>query len=605
MTHFGTAVRIQQGTDSDWLTTGRYVGEMVNEWAGRSDIVAYVGERGGKEAGAPASFNPASAEVEVNTGVAFGFSTPTQVGDLRERVQQYEFPKATGAIFHEAMHAKFSTWDIPTASIHLTPNEFKAMHLLEESRIERLGAMHFPKNQVFLRSCALEIALADMTADSLTQMSSIRQAANLMGLTCARVDAGVLDDSDIDIVYPVIREVISAEQYEAFRDIWREFQTLHASQVERMYVLARAWEALIVEAQEEGGEQDGEGESEGTPGEGGEGEESKSAFAKAILDALAESAGATAIDSYDELSDQQTQEEYEQEVAEKMSKGEERTKARDKASIVFGGGVGPQEQTTTYSTLQEERSPKPDERTSAVRIAQALERAKYRDRDRVVSGSDVPPGRLRTRALVQGEALRARGLYGTEQPFKRVQHKHVDDPTLTVGVMVDISGSMGSAMQPLASAAWVLSEAVRRVQGRVAMVYYGSDVFATLKPGQHLEKVRVYSAPDGTEMFDEGFQALNGSLNLLDGTGARLLVVVSDGAYTVRQTEATRKWLKRCQQAGVAVLWIGAGRYGNNAQYLTRDSGAKFVLMGKSVTAVANDIGRACADALTAIGSRR
>jgi hypothetical protein len=137
------------------------------------------------------------------------------------------------------------------------------------------------------------------------------------------------------------------------------------------------------------------------------------------------------------------------------------------------------------------------------------------------------------------------------------------------------------------------------------MVYYGSDVFATLKPGQHLDKVRVYSAPDGTEKFDEGFQALDGSLNLLNGTGARLLVIVSDGAYTAKQSEATKKWLKRCQQAGVAVLWIGAGKYGSNGRFYTRDNGAKFVLMGKSVTAVANEIGKACADALTAIGSRR
>jgi len=315
MTHFGTSVKIKQDTDSQWLSVGSTIGEMVNDWSNRSDIIAYVSDTAGAEAGAPAAFNPASAEVEVNTRVAFGFVTPAQVGNLRARAQQFEFPKATGAIFHEAMHAKFSTWSLPTAFANLTPKEFEAMNLLEESRIERLGAMHFPNNQVFLRSCALEIVLADMSEESLSKMSSVRQAAHLMGLTCARVDAGILAEEDIDLIRPVIASVISEEKYDSFRSIWREFQTLHASQVERMYELARAWEALVLEAQEEGGEEDGEGEGtdgEGTPGEGkgeGKGEESKSksAFAKAILDALAESAEYTDVDSYDELADQQNQ----------------------------------------------------------------------------------------------------------------------------------------------------------------------------------------------------------------------------------------------------------------------------------------------------------
>ena len=84
-------------------------------------------------------------------------------------------------------------------------------------------------------------------------------------------------------------------------------------------------------------------------------------------------------------------------------------------------------------------------------------------------------------------------------------------------------------MQPMASVAWILSEATRRVQGRAAMVYYGNNVFPTLKPGQHLDRVKVYSAPDMTEKFDKAFKALNGGLNLLNGSGALLLVVVSDG----------------------------------------------------------------------------
>jgi hypothetical protein len=131
-----------------------------------------------------------------------------------------------------------------------------------------------------------------------------------------------------------------------------------------------------------------------------------------------------------------------------------------------------------------------------------MDKAKYRDRDATEISSVLPPGRLRTRSAVQAAAARSRGVLAPQEMWRRTVHKQTDDPTLSVGVMVDISGSMGSAMEPMASAAWIMSEAVRRVQGRAAMVYYGADVFATLKPGQHLTDVNVYNAPDGTEVFD-------------------------------------------------------------------------------------------------------
>ena len=111
-------------------------------------------------------------------------------------------------------------------------------------------------------------------------------------------------------------------------------------------------------------------------------------------------------------------------------------------------------------------------------------------------------------------------------------------------------------MQPMASTAWIMSEAVRRVQGKCAMVYYGDDVFPTLRVGEHQQQVKVYTASDGTEKFDKAFRALNGSLNLLNSSGARLLVVVSDLYYTGWEGERTVYWMNRCREAGVAVVVV-------------------------------------------------
>ena len=599
MSHFGNT-KIQRTTPPEWLGVGAQVGKLVNDWAQRSDLVAYVGERAGIDSGAPALYNPASAEVEVNTAIAFGFVTPEQVGDLNQRNQQFEFPKASGAILHEALHARFSTWDMPKAMEALTPEEYGALHLLEESRIEALGVRTYPQNRSFLRACAMDIVLADMSEDAIKEMTQVRQVAHLLALTYARVTAGVLQNDDVEPVRVLVDSTLSGKTLDALRTIWTKFQHLDArSDVERMYELAREWVQAVKEESEEQGEPQ-PGES-GESGEGGAGE----AFAEMIREAIEEALGNAEVGSTLEAQDQQTQEEYKEKAQSKQDKGAENRAHQQVAGKVFGQGSSPSD-SGSNSTLRESRMPTSEERVSAVKIAKALERAKYRDRVRIESGSVLPPGRVRSRVLVQGEAMRARGMTTPVEAFRRVQRKHTDDPNLTIGVMVDISGSMSSAMQAMASSAWILSEASRRVQGKTAMVYYGSGVFPTLKAGQHLDKVNVYTASDSTEKFDKAFQALNGSLNLLDGSGARLLVVVSDGHYTSEEHTKAQEWIRRCASTGVAVLWIGAGSYGSMGEDYTKGTAsASYVQLGENATDASDAIGRMAELALTSAGSRR
>ena len=124
--------------------------------------------------------------------------------------------------------------------------------------------------------------------------------------------------------------------------------------------------------------------------------------------------------------------------------------------------------------------------------------------------------------------------------------------------------------------------------------------FPTLKPGQHLDKVEVYTAPDGTEKFNKAFKALDGALNLLGGTGARLLVVVSDGCYIAEERAAARKWMAECQRANVGVLWLTFDD-GRDTRDCTRGSNAVVMTDLKSPEDIATEIGAAAAKALTAV----
>jgi hypothetical protein len=537
------------------------------------------------------------AEVEVDVAIAFGKAvTPETIGDIRNRTTQFDYPRASGAIFHEALHARYSRYDLLKAIEDLSQNEMMALTILEETRIEALGVENFPANRVFLRACAMDIILDDIR-ENLEKNTTTRAMAQLAALVCARVDAGSLDAEDALDVQGMVSDFFGATRYAQLRDVWLRFQKYEGHfNALPLYELAREWEAIIKDVSDENGETEEEG-SMITAAMAG--------IISDIIESLEEAAEDIAIAIGDEAQEQEQKEEW-KEVVDIRGKAAKQQKDHEKISEeVFNKSTG-EAGNGSYSRIKETRAPSGPERAAAVKIANMLERAKYRERDEKEVTSILPPGRLRSRAMLQEAAYKARGSMMHAEPWKRTVRKHTDDPTLNVGVMVDISGSMADAMQPMAVTAWAMSEAVRRVQGKCAMVYYGSGVFPTLKPGQHLSEVNVYTAPDGTERFDRAFKALDGSLNLLNGTGARLLVVVSDGCYTPEETEKAKKWIQECEKNGVAVLWIPFAHSYQLAY--TRDivKGTSTVLL-QDVTDPADaalQIGKAAADALTKIGAR-
>lgn len=555
-------------TPREWLGVGSTINDLVNAWAKRGDIVTFIGEGAGH--GAPACFVPAIAEMEVNVKEAFGEGTdPRFIGDLSKRSVQFDHPVAMGAVLHEAFHAKHSTYDL--AEVAALKDRFVSglITWFEETRIENRAARAMPENRSFLRSCALRLVIGDLKEDEDFAGRGIQAFSQLMLLTLARVDAGVLDADDVTVIHDAAVKLFGEEVLATLRGIWMSAQA-HSddSNWHPQEKRAQEWIKALEEAghdpkDDDGGEipdwlkellesMMGEGSGEGDDGDDQDGEGSGSGSGKGLLDAMAEAAEDSAAG---EATSQAVKEVMEEIAKAKAQAAAESKDHKDSASKMFGRGTGPAG-ASTASSLREERAPKPAERAAAVALSKALERARYRDRVVTKRTSVIPPGRLNARRAIAAMEQKSRGAEVTSEAWTRKMRKHTDDPNLTVGVLVDISGSMSGAMEPMASAAWILSEATRRVQGKCAMVYYGNDAFATLKPGQHLDKVKVYDAPDGTERFDKAFKALNGALNLIDSTGARLLVIVSDLYYTGHEGERTKYWMRRCRDAGVAVVVV-------------------------------------------------
>lgn len=592
MGHLKTGETRAEATPTEWLRAGRTIGELANKWSLRNDLVAYVGPGAGGPA--PACFTPTTAEVEVNVDVAFGFGAkPEEVERLNERKVQYEFPKATGAIMHEAFHARFSRWSMPQAGAVLKSDEYQALVLLEESRIEYQGLKSMPNARPFLRSCAMEIVIGDIKED-MEVGTPIKSLTNLVGLVHSRIDAGILDAHEVAVVMDLVSKQIPSEVIEQLRTIARSAQ-MHDKHNDAtdLYPLAIEWARIVRELAKERGEDEGSGK-----------EQLKKILTDImsdVLDAMEEAKEEISASNYGDLADQEQSEDMKEEVKGKSDDAKEQHENREIASKVFDKSSGPGS-TGTRSKLLEVRSPNTDELVAAVTIGQWLEKAKYRERDEHEIASILPPGRLRTRAIVQNAALKSRGVNQRVEAFRRTVRKHTDDPTLNVGVMVDISGSMGSAMKPMATTAWVMAEAVNRIQGNCAMVYFGNDVFPTLKAGQRLAEVSVYSASDGTEKFGKAFSALDGALNLIHGNGARLLVIVSDGEYTTEESKNAKQIVAKCKEAGVAILWLPFDN-GSGASRLADDY-AEVVREISNPAQAAETIGRAAERVMTRIGQR-
>ncbi len=572
----------------EWYRVSSQLGQLVNGWSGRSDLAVYCGENAA-EGEAIAALYHDSAEIEVNVTKAFGFATPDQLGNLLDKETHYDNPKAIGVIYHEAIHARHSNWDRELLTKELEPSEVRAFLLLEEVRIEARGIIEVPKNKLFLRESALAFALEEVNEATLQNVSEVWQSGMLAVLAMGRFDVGILELSDVRLIHARLIENLGQELFDNLRKIWIEFAGLKVSQAERGMELAREWVKLMKQADPESEKQFGEAKA----GEAGESEQSGS-----LSELLGEIADQLSFDNAESLADQKTLEEWEQEAKSRSQTAKNRNQKKQTAQKIFdkqndakGSGSG--------SELKESRNPTPQERAAAVTIAKMLEKAKYRERSLHEVRSTIPQGRLNARAAVQNAALAARGSIERVPAWDRKVRKHTDDPILRLGVMVDISGSMYNAMEAMATTAWVMGEAGRRIQAKTAMVYYGSGVFPTLRVGQRLDQVRVFTAPDGTEEFQDAYSAIDGELGLTYGDGVRMLVIVSDGQYRPHQTEAARKALIECKQNGVAVLWITPkGLWGYTARQIISEANWGVHLDGLEVSEIAIQVGKAAAEAL-------
>lgn len=482
---------------------------------------------------------------------------------------------------------------------------------------------------MYLRSCALEVVARDFRIADTRYGSSIGAA-----LTLARVTSGVLDESDVTDIRAAIETVFTADELAALEEVWTEYQKIqtaglsteydsagvkvsHVKPVRKMIDLAKRWLeiigidpeddaddlaakiAMVVRGKGEkgekpegsGGEKGEKGEGESGDGSGGDGTgddgdanegeggtaDGKGAMEKGaptLADLIKEAAVIVGVETDSEAGEIRREEKHARIVKTRAEDSKREADAREEATKIFSGDHGDGGD-AVRTHLRGRRQPTSEERQAAVALARQLERVQYRDRAVTKVTSEAPPGRLRPRGAMARAQQRSRGAIMTAEPWQAKRRKHTDETPLKVGLLTDLSGSMGAASDPMGVLGWVLPEATSRVDAQICSVLFGVKVYGVLKPGQRLQEVMMWSAKDGHEAFTPAFKAVDGSLNLLNGDGARLLVIASDGQFVSSpHAKFADEAMALCRAKGVAVLWLdfsnapaGRGRPGWHDYY--------------------------------------
>jgi len=591
-----------------WLRISSEVTSLANKAADAGHLVAIV-QPGVETYGAPAVHIPAIGEIRIEPDGLMRALTPDRV-DLTTETGRLAEPILTGATGHEASHAAHSKWFPPKN----TPNAVaQTATMLEESRCEGKLVADKPEWIPYLRSAINEVVKTE-GADS-----DVAAAAGAAALVLARVDTGILDAAEVKPLREAVEGVVGEDVLGVLESVWRRFQALPDEHDDDSALdLAREWLAALGIPEDAGsggwvvtscshGSAKAEVDAKVAKGELSkeEGEAIKAAIDKAAGEAAGEAADSTdgqIDDEAGEDSDETVRGQYATgqhshtdsrggvsqgaaTIAEAMSevtakvetdavgsaarearrqgilnaRAEAAKAAREagkRAKDVFSPGV----RASAYGGgVRRFREPTGDERAMANTIAAGLRKAKFRADSRVTVGAQLPPGRLNGRGAMVADIQRARGEMVSSKPWRKSKYLHHDEPPIAVGIGVDVSGSMGWATAITTSLAWALARAVERVEGHMAAVTYGQSVRPLVMPGDRPKKVAEFSAPDGTEKYFEAVQALDGALDLRSGTGARLMVLITDHAHTQSQLDRGDAYVKALMDRGVKVLMVNLG----------------------------------------------
>jgi Mg-chelatase subunit ChlD len=177
-------------------------------------------------------------------------------------------------------------------------------------------------------------------------------------------------------------------------------------------------------------------------------------------------------------------------------------------------------------------------RRYATRLRQAL-RAGTRRVDK-----RTPGGRFDGRAYTRARAQRQSGRPVTTHPWQitRTVTAPIEQPH--VGLVIDTSGSMGVYEYALGPICWILTDALRQVDGRLATALFGDSANLLSEGAQRMSRVPAIRTGGGTAFAGDAIDLICEHLEMTNPRRPRLVYVLSDGGWVDTQAGVRRiRWL--------------------------------------------------------------
>jgi hypothetical protein len=475
-----------------------------------------------------------------------------------------------GAALHETFHARHTKLWIGEHNLTLAASDSPDDRqlavdrtLLEEPRMEAHGVRaHDPAGRRgrFVRN-ALSAAVVDviledfqrqLLAAALTGRPVTRDTCGrAMTYLHARTHYGVIDPAVLGPLRGIWQQVLGGADMRALDDLYADLIWVADGDSDALTSMARRYRDIIGPPDPTSGDDEDDsgraqdGDSGGDPGDGTDQDAGGGVSARSLADGLqaAREQQARQVQQASEARD------------EALRAAGQQTSTGDPQAADATTGVGVGAPTGRMPDRGVDRPPAPDEVIQARRYADRLRKALTVGTRRI--DKRTPGGRFNGRAYARAQFERQLGRPVTSRWW--TTQRNVSNPVREphVGLVIDNSGSMGIHEYALGPIAWILTEGLRAVDGRLAIALFGNGMELLTTGRDPMRLVPGIRTGGGTAHGGDALIEVCRHLDMHDQTRPRFVYILSDGGWY--DTHAGVQEIHRLRDLGVPTLHIAIG----------------------------------------------
>jgi Mg-chelatase subunit ChlD len=438
-----------------------------------------------------------------------------------------------GVALHETSHAKHTKRWVVEDDMRLAasddPDDRQLAvdrRLLEEPRMEAHGTRDFAPDSIrgrfvtqALRAACSDVLLPAFAGDlAAAAASGTPVSRDLAGRATvylkARTHYGILDAAGLGGLEAIWRRVLGADDLRALDDLYARLIWIADGDLDGLDDAARRYRAII-----------GAPDPDVASAAGGDAPPTGS-LTEALEHAL-EQARDDQLQQLEEDVDLST-------LLEQAASGDTTTPA--------GGGSGTGAPSGRMPDRGVDRPPAPDEIQHARRYATRLRQALTLGQRQI--DKRTPGGRFVGRAWARAQAQRASGRPPSSHPWEITRRQRAPIEAPHVGLIIDTSGSMSAYEYALGPICWILTDALRQVDGRCATALFGNAVSLLCDGTRPTPLVPGIRTGGGTAFAGDAIELVADRLEMTDPRRPRFLYVLSDGGWADTRAGVEKvRWL--------------------------------------------------------------